>query len=92
MFLGFLFLVWMLSFFIARGRGTLTSIKLRTINIAFYLGRNHKFAAFLFTYCSVCDALTGLVLQYVLFFFAIGLGWKMYKAEQLRVSHNFFPP
>lgn len=36
MFLGFLFLVWMLSFFMARGRGTLTFIKFGIINIVFY--------------------------------------------------------
>lgn len=33
MFLGFLFLVWMLSFFMARGRGTLTFIRFGIINI-----------------------------------------------------------
>lgn len=41
MFLGFLFLVWMLSFFMARGRGTLTFIKFRIINIVFYLAPFH---------------------------------------------------
>lgn len=41
MFLGFLFLVWMLSFFMARGRGTLRFTKFAIINIVFYSAPSH---------------------------------------------------
>ena len=63
MFLGFLFLVWMLSFFMARGRGTLTFIKFGIINIVFYLAPSHTRVALLFTCCSSCKAPKVLVLH-----------------------------
>lgn len=45
MFLGFLFLVWMLSFFMARGRGTLTFIKFGIVNIVFYSALSHMYCS-----------------------------------------------
>lgn len=81
MFFGFLFLVWMLSFFMARGLGTLTFIRFGMINIVFYSAPSRTRIAFLFTCCSSCNAPKVLVLHYMLFFSATGLGWKMYKAN-----------